>query len=168
MTPADLLLYPAIGWLFHTPVPALQAVPRLGTVGHTGCDLRGCLNGNCPVGVCRFSRGVRRSWSTRSGLSFLRGSLARWLLSHFLIARVMSIVLGLRVPALSQRGCFGSLSSIAAGYDWVFRGPLDGLKLSVHVPKGHGRVARLLLGGFLPLGLVGPGLRSGLRKGASE
>ena len=34
MTPADLLLYPAIGWLFHTPVPALQAVPGLGTVGH--------------------------------------------------------------------------------------------------------------------------------------
>ena len=27
MTPAGLLLYPAIGWLFRTLVPALQAVP---------------------------------------------------------------------------------------------------------------------------------------------
>ena len=78
------------------------------------------------------------------------------------------MLLGLLVPALSQRSCFGSWSGVAAGYDWSFKESLDGHILSVHVLNGHGRMTRRLLGRIPPFGFVGPGLRSGLRKGVSE
>ena len=68
----------------------------------------------------------------------------------------MSIFFGLLVPALSQQSCFGSLSGIAAGYGWPFGGPLDGLNLSVHVLKGHGRMARRRLGSVPPFGFCRP------------
>ena len=68
----------------------------------------------------------------------------------------MSISLGLLAPALSQQSCFGSLWGIAAGYGWPFVGPLDGLNPSVHVLKGHGRMARRLLGSVPPFGFCRP------------
>ena len=66
------------------------------------------------------------------------------------------MLLGLLVPALSQRSCFGSWSGVAAGYDWSFKESLDGHNLSVHVLNGHGRMTRRLLGRIPPFGSCRP------------